>query len=54
MKEGIFKAAQARYTGKDEVKAKDLKIWLKKAKTIKWDYKNIVKRRGKLVRIKQA
>jgi len=52
-KEGSFKAAEARYTDKSEIKAKDLKRWLKKSKTIQWDYKNIVKRKGKLVKIKQ-
>lgn len=51
MKEGTFKAAQARYESKDEIKNKDLKRWIKKAKLIQWDYKNIVKRRGKLVKL---
>lgn len=50
-KEGTFKAAQKRYTDSSQVNLKDLKRWLKKAKAIQWDYKNIVKRRGKLVRI---
>lgn len=49
--EGSFKAAEKRYTTKEEVQVKDLKRWLKKAKTIQWDYKNIVKRKGKLVRV---
>lgn len=51
-KEGSFKAAEARYTEPDQIKVKDLKRWLKKAKTIQWDYKNIVKRKGKLVKVK--
>ncbi len=50
--EGSFKAAQVFYTDTKEVNTKDLKRWLKKAKTIQWDYKNIVKRKGKLVRLK--
>jgi hypothetical protein len=50
--EGSFKAAEVRYVSADEINAKDLKRWLKKAKTIQWDYKNIVKRKGKLVRLK--
>jgi len=33
------------------VKKKDLKRWLGKAREIQWDYKNIVKRRGKLERL---
>jgi hypothetical protein len=50
--EGSFKAAEARYTTKADINAKDLKRWLKKAKDIQWDYKNIVKRKGKLERLK--
>ena len=49
--EGTFKAAEARYASVDDVKVTALRRWLRKAKTIQWDYKNIVKRRGKLVRI---
>lgn len=51
-KEGTFKAAEARYTGRDQVNTKDLQRWLKKANEIQWDYKNIVKRRGVLERLK--
>lgn len=50
--EGSFKAAEARYTSVDEINKKDLKRWLKKSKDIQWDYKNIVKRKGKLERLK--
>jgi hypothetical protein len=50
--EGTFKAAQARYTAVCEVNKDDLKNWLKKSESIQWDYKNIVKRRGQLERIK--
>lgn len=50
--EGSFKAAQKYYIDKKEVVAKDLKRWLKKSAKIQWDYKNIVKRRGKLIRLK--
>jgi hypothetical protein len=49
--EGSFKAAEARYENASEINTKDLKRWLKKAKKIQWDYKNIVKRKGKLVRL---
>ena len=51
-KEGSFKAAEARYTSVDEVNTTDLKRWLKKAKEIQWDYKNIVKRKGVLEKLK--
>jgi len=50
--EGSFKAAEARYTSAEQIAAKDLTRWLKKAITIQWDYKNIVKRKGKLERLK--
>jgi hypothetical protein len=46
-----FKDASIFYTDLSEIKQKDLKRWLKKSKTIQWDYKNIVKRKGKLVRL---
>lgn len=50
--EGSFKAAEARYIDKEQVNVKDLKRWLEKAEKIQWDYKNIVKRRGVLERLK--
>ena len=50
--EGSFKAAEARYTSVDQINTKDLKRWLKKARDIQWDYKNIVKRKGVLERPK--
>lgn len=49
--EGSFKASEARYTSADEINKKNLQRWLKKAREIQWDYKNIVKRKGKLVKI---
>ena len=50
--EGSFKAAEMRYTSVDQVDTKDLKRWLEKGRKIQWDYKNIVKRKGKLERLK--
>lgn len=50
--EGSFKAAEARYTAADQINKQDLKRWLKKAREIQWDYKNIVKRKGVLERLK--
>ncbi|MEO8763325.1 MAG: DUF1801 domain-containing protein [Ginsengibacter sp.] len=50
--EGSFKAAEARYTSVDQINKKDLKRWLKKSKEIQWDYKNIIKRKGVLERLK--
>ena len=46
--EGKFKAAEIFYTEVKYVKTTHLKAWLKKAKEIQWDYKNIVKNKGKL------
>jgi hypothetical protein len=51
-KEGSFKAAEARFTAADQVNAKDVARWLKKARDIQWDYKNIVKRKGRLERLR--
>lgn len=50
--EGTFKAAEKRYTNAEEINEYDLKRWLKKSKEVQWDYKNIVKRRGVLERLK--
>lgn len=49
---GKFKDASISYADIKEIDEKDLKRWLKKAKLIQWDYKNIQKRKGKLVRLK--
>lgn len=51
-KEGTFKAAEMRYTAEDQIKKRDLARWLKKSREIQWDYKNLVKRKGKLERLK--
>ncbi len=50
--EGSFKAAEARYTEVSQIDVEDLQRWLEKSRTIQWDYKNIVKRRGVLERLK--
>lgn len=49
---GKFKDASIAYTSVEEINTKDLKRWLKKSVKIQWDYKNIVKRKGKLERLK--
>jgi hypothetical protein len=48
---GKFKDASILYQEISDVKIKDLKRWLIKSKEIQWDYKNIVKRKGKLIPI---
>lgn len=50
--EGSFKAAEARFTSVDQINRDDLHRWLQKARDIQWDYKNIVKRKGVLERLK--
>ena len=51
-KNGSFKASEIRYTNVDQINISDLKRWLEKAREIQWDYKNIVKRKGVLERLK--
>lgn len=51
-KEGTFKAAEARYTAADQVNLENLQRWLTKARDLQWDYKNIVRRKGRLERLK--
>jgi len=53
-KEGTFKAAEARYTAVGEVDVEKLRLWLAEARVVQWDYKNIVRRKGRLVRLKVA
>jgi hypothetical protein len=49
--EGTFKAAEMRYKDTRGIKVTALRGWLAQAKKIQWDYKNIVRRRGELVKI---
>lgn len=46
-----FMDASLFYNDVHEIDERDLKRWLKKARTIQWDYKNIVKRKGVLEKI---
>jgi hypothetical protein len=48
---GKFKAAEVRYTDADEINIGDLTRWLQKSMEIQWDYKNIAKRKGVLIRL---
>ena len=47
-----FKDASIFYNNVSEIEKSDLKRWLMKAIAIQWDYKNIVKRKGHLERLK--
>jgi hypothetical protein len=46
-----FKDASAFYNSPGEIEGKVLKRWLKKAAIVQWDYKNLIRRKGRLVRI---
>lgn len=49
---GKFKDASVIYVDVSEIKKSVLRRWLKKARDIQWDYKNIVRRKGRLERLK--
>jgi hypothetical protein len=51
-KEGTFKAAEARYTGIDDVDTEKLGRWLAESREVQWDYKNLIRRKGRLQRLK--
>lgn len=52
VKGGKYKDASIFYTSVEQINISDLKACLKKSKEIQWDYKNIVKRKGRLDRLK--
>ena len=47
-----FKDASIFYHSASEIELEDSKRWIQKSRDIQWDYKNIVKRKGKLERLK--
>lgn len=47
-----FKDASIFYTSLEQIDLRDLIHWLKKSREIQWDYKNIVKRKGHLEKLK--
>jgi hypothetical protein len=49
---GKFKDASKFYTIESEIKEEEILRWLVKSEEIQWDYKNIVKRKGVLERLK--
>ncbi|NNT71512.1 DUF1801 domain-containing protein [Flavobacterium sp. IMCC34852] len=49
---GKFKDASITYTTIDQINIEDVERWLQKSKEIQWDYKNIIKRKGVLERLK--
>lgn len=52
IKGGKFKDASIFYNTIDEISTNDIIRWLEKSQQIQWDYKNIVKRKGDLQRLK--
>lgn len=49
---GKFKDASITYSSANQINVADVKRWLKKAQDIRWDYKNVVKKKGVLERLK--
>jgi hypothetical protein len=49
---GKFKDASKFYTTETEIMEEEITRWLVKSEAIQWDYKNIVKRKGVLERLK--
>ncbi|MEN5054290.1 DUF1801 domain-containing protein [Sphingobacterium kitahiroshimense] len=47
-----FKDASIYYNSISQIDKNDLKRWLEKSIKIQWDYKNIIKRKGILIRLK--
>ena len=50
--EGKFKAAEARFTSVSDIDDALLQRWLAQGRAVQWDYKNIVRRKGRLERLK--
>jgi Domain of unknown function (DU1801). len=48
---GKFKDASITYTATEQINPDDLSRWIEKSRVIQWDYKNIVKRKGLLLRL---
>lgn len=48
---GRFKDASVFFNQVAEVRKTVLRRWLRKARTIQWDYKNLVRRKGRLERV---
>lgn len=49
--EGTFQAAEMRFTAVDRIDIPTLRACLEEARRVRWDYRNIVKRKGRLERI---
>ncbi len=49
---GKFKAAEARFAAVGDIDEGAIRRWLVKAMDVQWDYKNVAKNRGVLVRLR--
>ena len=49
--EGTFKAAEMRYQFPTQVDPEAIARWCAEARTVQWDYKAVVKRKGRLERL---
>ncbi len=49
---GKYKDASIKFDSVSDINSDDIQKWLKESQDIQWDYKNIVKRKGKLERLK--
>lgn len=47
-----FRDASVFYDGVSQVDRSELRRWLKKAQGIQWDYRNLVRRKGRLERLR--
>lgn len=50
-KEGKFRAAEARFTAAGQVDVARPDRWLAESRVVQWDYKNLVRRKGRLERL---
>ena len=47
-----FKDASIFYNQVSEINVYDIERWIQKAQNIQWDYNNLIKRKGQLIRLK--
>jgi hypothetical protein len=50
--QGSFETAEIRYTTVEQVTTGELRRWLAEGRDVQWDYKNIVRRKGRLERLR--
>jgi len=48
---GKFKDASILYTSIEQIDEDEIERWVTKGRLIQWDYKNVAKRKGRLVRL---